>query len=198
MPRADSTPPVSKDGKPSPAIAKSPTSTRNRTPKRTPPSNSTSTTGAGRAFRSTFAAASGWRARSAKSRSVSKTFPTGSSAKPATMIEHDVLVMKIQPEEGVSLRFSAKVPGPKMHIRSVSMDFNYGTGFGVVSRARIRASDRRCDARRCDTVHPLGRGRGRMGSRYADFGSLADAQRHELPQLRSRESRSGRIRCTLR
>ncbi|MGH7684548.1 MAG: glucose-6-phosphate dehydrogenase, partial [Vulcanimicrobiaceae bacterium] len=48
-------------------------------------------------------------------------------------IEHNVLVMKIQPEEGVSLRFSAKVPGPKMHIRSVSMDFNYGTGFGVVS-----------------------------------------------------------------
>ncbi len=48
-------------------------------------------------------------------------------------IENDVLVMKIQPEEGVSLRFSAKVPGPKMHIRSMSMDFNYGTGFGVVS-----------------------------------------------------------------
>jgi glucose-6-phosphate 1-dehydrogenase len=48
-------------------------------------------------------------------------------------IEHNVLVMKIQPEEGVSLRFSAKVPGPRMHIRSVSMDFNYGTGFGVIS-----------------------------------------------------------------
>jgi len=47
--------------------------------------------------------------------------------------DHNVLVMKIQPEEGVSLRFNAKVPGPKMHIRSVSMDFNYGTGFGVVS-----------------------------------------------------------------
>ncbi|GAC1403919.1 MAG: glucose-6-phosphate dehydrogenase [Candidatus Velthaea sp.] len=48
-------------------------------------------------------------------------------------IENNVLVMKIQPEEGISLRFAAKVPGPKMHIRSVSMDFNYGTGFGVVS-----------------------------------------------------------------
>lgn len=48
-------------------------------------------------------------------------------------IDNNVLVMKIQPEEGVSLRFSAKLPGPKMHIRSVSMDFNYGTGFGVVS-----------------------------------------------------------------
>ena len=48
-------------------------------------------------------------------------------------IETNTLVMKIQPEEGVSIRFNAKVPGPKMHIRSVTMDFNYGTGFGVVS-----------------------------------------------------------------
>jgi glucose-6-phosphate 1-dehydrogenase len=48
-------------------------------------------------------------------------------------LDNNVLVMKIQPEEGISLRFNAKVPGPKMHIRSVSMDFNYGTGFGVVS-----------------------------------------------------------------
>jgi glucose-6-phosphate 1-dehydrogenase len=44
-----------------------------------------------------------------------------------------VLVMKIQPEEGVTMRFSAKVPGMKAHIRSVFMDFNYGTGFGVQS-----------------------------------------------------------------
>jgi glucose-6-phosphate 1-dehydrogenase len=48
-------------------------------------------------------------------------------------VDNNVLVMKIQPDEGISLRFNAKVPGPKMHIRSVSMDFNYGTGFGVVS-----------------------------------------------------------------
>ena len=49
------------------------------------------------------------------------------------LLDNDVLVMKIQPEEGISLRFNAKLPGPKMHIRAVSMDFNYGTGFGVVS-----------------------------------------------------------------
>jgi glucose-6-phosphate 1-dehydrogenase len=48
-------------------------------------------------------------------------------------IEQNMLVMKIQPDEGVSIRFNAKVPGQKMHIRSVSMDFNYGTGFGGVS-----------------------------------------------------------------
>ncbi|MGA7569649.1 MAG: glucose-6-phosphate dehydrogenase [Candidatus Aquilonibacter sp.] len=48
-------------------------------------------------------------------------------------IEPNVLVMKIQPDEGVAMRFSAKVPGMKNHIRSVFMDFNYGTGFGVQS-----------------------------------------------------------------
>jgi glucose-6-phosphate 1-dehydrogenase len=48
-------------------------------------------------------------------------------------IESNVLVIKIQPDEGVAMRFSAKVPGPQSHIRSVFMDFNYGTGFGVQS-----------------------------------------------------------------
>ena len=48
-------------------------------------------------------------------------------------IERNVLVIKIQPDEGISLRFNAKVPGQKNHIRSVTMDFNYGTGFGVKS-----------------------------------------------------------------
>jgi glucose-6-phosphate 1-dehydrogenase len=48
-------------------------------------------------------------------------------------IENNTLVLKIQPDEGVSIRFNAKIPGQKMHIRGVTMDFNYGTGFGVVS-----------------------------------------------------------------
>ena len=62
-----------------------------------------------------------------------KTIPHRLFGESGDQIGNNTLVMKIQPEEGVSLRFSAKVPGPKMHIRSVSMDFNYGTGFGVVS-----------------------------------------------------------------
>lgn len=48
-------------------------------------------------------------------------------------IEPNVLVIKIEPEAGVTMRFEAKVPGPKSHIRSVFMDFNYGSGFGVQS-----------------------------------------------------------------
>jgi glucose-6-phosphate 1-dehydrogenase len=48
-------------------------------------------------------------------------------------IEPNVLVLKIQPDEGIAMRFEAKVPGAKDHVRSVFMDFNYGTGFGVES-----------------------------------------------------------------
>jgi len=48
-------------------------------------------------------------------------------------IEPNVLVIKIEPDEGISMRFEAKVPGPKEHVRSVFMDFSYGTGFGVQS-----------------------------------------------------------------
>ncbi len=45
-------------------------------------------------------------------------------------IEPNVLAMRIQPDEGISLRFEAKVPGTDMRLRSVHMDFNYGSSFG--------------------------------------------------------------------
>ena len=48
-------------------------------------------------------------------------------------IEQTVLAMQIQPNEGISLRFGAKVPGPTMQIRPVSMDFRFSTAFGSVS-----------------------------------------------------------------
>jgi glucose-6-phosphate 1-dehydrogenase len=48
-------------------------------------------------------------------------------------IDPNMLVIKIQPDEGIAMRFEAKVPGPKDHVRSVYMDFNYGSGFGVAS-----------------------------------------------------------------
>ncbi|MFY9559447.1 MAG: glucose-6-phosphate dehydrogenase [Terriglobales bacterium] len=40
------------------------------------------------------------------------------------------LVLHIQPEEGISLRFAAKTPGPTMRLGEVDMDFNYADYFG--------------------------------------------------------------------
>jgi glucose-6-phosphate 1-dehydrogenase len=45
-------------------------------------------------------------------------------------VEPDVLAVRIQPDEGISLRFVAKVPGPSMTLRPVTMDFRYGATFG--------------------------------------------------------------------
>ena len=39
-------------------------------------------------------------------------------------------MLRIQPDEGISLSFQAKVPGMRMRIRPVKMDFRYGTSFG--------------------------------------------------------------------
>jgi len=43
------------------------------------------------------------------------------------------LIMHIQPEEGISLRFAAKTPGPAMHLGEVDMDFKYADYFGETS-----------------------------------------------------------------
>jgi glucose-6-phosphate 1-dehydrogenase len=45
----------------------------------------------------------------------------------------NVLVIRVQPQEGIALRFSAKVPGERFRPRTVSMDFRYGTAFGAAS-----------------------------------------------------------------
>jgi glucose-6-phosphate 1-dehydrogenase len=39
------------------------------------------------------------------------------------------LVLTLQPDEGVSLRLGAKIPGSRMRIRPVNMEFHYGTSF---------------------------------------------------------------------
>jgi glucose-6-phosphate 1-dehydrogenase len=45
-------------------------------------------------------------------------------------LESNVLAMRIQPDEGISLRFAAKVPGPTMRLQEVAMNFFYGASFG--------------------------------------------------------------------
>ncbi len=42
----------------------------------------------------------------------------------------NLLVLRIQPDEGISLRFLSKQPGSGMKLRPVAMDFNYGASFG--------------------------------------------------------------------
>jgi len=43
----------------------------------------------------------------------------------------NVLVMRLQPNEGIGMRFEVKMPGADLRTRSVEMDFSYGSSFGV-------------------------------------------------------------------
>ncbi|MEP6598297.1 MAG: glucose-6-phosphate dehydrogenase [Actinomycetota bacterium] len=42
---------------------------------------------------------------------------------------HNQLVIRVQPDEGVTLKFGSKVPGSAMEVRDVAMDFLYGEAF---------------------------------------------------------------------
>ncbi|MDT0444906.1 glucose-6-phosphate dehydrogenase [Streptomyces johnsoniae] len=42
---------------------------------------------------------------------------------------HNALVIRVQPDEGITVRFGSKVPGTQMEIRDVTMDFAYGESF---------------------------------------------------------------------
>ena len=44
-------------------------------------------------------------------------------------LQPNTMVLHIQPDEGISLGFGAKVPGQAFKVRSVSMDFSYGAAF---------------------------------------------------------------------
>lgn len=48
-------------------------------------------------------------------------------------MDQNVLVIRIQPDEGISLRMQCKVPGASVRVEPVKMDFHYGTSFGKAS-----------------------------------------------------------------
>ena len=54
------------------------------------------------------------------------------SSGPCTEIQPNLLTIRIQPDEGIALRFGAKVPTtPNMSVCPVNMDFDYAAAFGT-------------------------------------------------------------------
>jgi glucose-6-phosphate 1-dehydrogenase len=51
------------------------------------------------------------------------------NATDASELGQNALVIRVQPDEGVTLRFGSKVPGSAMEVRDVNMDFAYGESF---------------------------------------------------------------------
>jgi glucose-6-phosphate 1-dehydrogenase len=52
------------------------------------------------------------------------------NASPDVPLEPTVLTLRVQPEEGLSMRIASKLPGPKVRIFPVKMEFNYTSSFG--------------------------------------------------------------------
>ncbi len=50
---------------------------------------------------------------------------------PVERLSPNLLVLHIQPDEGISLRFEGKVPGPQMRLGTVRMHFEYADYFGA-------------------------------------------------------------------
>jgi glucose-6-phosphate 1-dehydrogenase len=55
------------------------------------------------------------------------------NANPEGRLEANVLMIRIQPDEGFALRIESKVPGPQVKIDPVNMDFTYSRMFGASS-----------------------------------------------------------------
>ena len=98
----------------------------------------------------------------------------------------NLLAIRIQPDEGIMLRFGAKVPGLGLDVRSVTMDFTYGSAFNVDSPGRVRDPHPRRPPGRRIAVHARRRGRGGVGHRRSDRQRLGGRTRARLPELRRR------------
>ena len=90
----------------------------------------------------------------------------------------NTLVMRVQPNEGVSLNFEVKVPGAAVALTSnieiapVDMEFNYAEAFGEVDGAGVRDAAARRDDRRGDAVHAQRRGRSGVARRSIRSSSI--------------------------
>jgi glucose-6-phosphate 1-dehydrogenase len=53
------------------------------------------------------------------------------AAKSGNRVDANALALRLQPDEGIYLRFNGKVPGTSVQVRPVRMNFNYNTEFGA-------------------------------------------------------------------
>ena len=88
--------------------------------------------------------------------------------KESASLDQNVLVIRIQPDEGISLRMQAKMPGTSFRIEPVKMDFHYGTSFGKASPGSVRTAAARCDERRRHAFRAPRRSRGSVGLHRPD------------------------------
>ena len=105
-------------------------------------------------------------------------------------VEPNVIVIRFKPDEGISVTFSAKVPGEGMRTSRVRMDFDYEEAFGVELPDAYETL--LLDAMQGDPMlfTRARRGRGPVGGGRADPGCLGVRRRAGVPELRGGELRA--------
>ena len=155
-------------------------------------------TGAGRTCRSTSASENGCRNPARKSPSISKRRRRCCSTASRKSLDQNVLVIRIQPDEGISLRMQAKVPGTSFRIEPVKMDFHYGTSFGKASPEAYERLLLDAMSGRRDALRPARRSGAGLGVHRHDRGSVGgEGGRAETVRLirPARGDRRKRMNC---
>jgi hypothetical protein len=93
------------------------------------------------------------------------------------------IVVHIQPDEGITLHFGAKIPGPIVNMGAVDMDFNYVDHFGE-HFDRLRTPALRLYDRRRDAFSARRYGRSELGNRLAGSRRLAGDSGARFSELR--------------
>ena len=93
------------------------------------------------------------------------------------------LVIHIQPDEGISLRFGAKVPGSIMKLGLVNMDFDYSRDFGTSHSTGYERLLYDCMIGDATLFPARGHGRSRLERDSTSAGRLESAPGARLPEL---------------
>ena len=89
----------------------------------------------------------------------------------------NLLIVNVQPDEGISVRFEAKLPGTRMQLAPVMMNFRYGTRVRRSGAGGLRDAAARRDARRSDAVRAPRFRRGVVGADHAGPRGVAGGTR---------------------
>ena len=83
---------------------------------------------------------------------------------PSAGLVNNQLIIRLQPDEGVSLKLMIKDPGPGgMRFREESLNLSFKEAFKTRNPRRLRAAADGCDPRKSEPVHAARRGRGGLG-----------------------------------
>ena len=105
-----------------------------------------------------------------------------------TPIASNLLIVNVQPDEGISVRFEAKLPGTRMQLAPVMMNFRYGSAFGTAGAGGLRDAAARRDARRSHAVRATRFRRSLVGADHAGARGVEGVRaRRDIPTYEAGE-----------